>query len=425
MEQFSVFLNVFYYIWLFIKGWWWVFTPIILLGVFWDLFEIYAELKYLKSLEWVLLEVRIPKLILKTPKAMENIFSSLHAIATPMTWFDQTFNGKVQNWLSLEIVGKDGGTHFYIRTLAAYRNFVEAQIYAQYTDAEIHEVKDYVMDIPQTIPDEEYDMWGAEFKLTKEDAYPIRTYEDFEEMVEERRVDPMSSLTEFLAKLKSGEQMWLQFNFRPAPDSWKKEGEELVKQLTGKGEKKKDINKEMMGHLGDIVSGFFDVLTTTTPADPKAQAQKAQKDKKEQSQIAHLSPRQRDIVKEIEENISKLGFYTTVRMMYVAKKDSFFRTNIAGVVGFFKQFNTLDMNGFALNGNTITGARYFFTKSRTFMKKREMFRKYRFRVISSPFVLNTEEIATVCHFPASAVFSPMLPKIEAKRGEPPAGLPLI
>jgi len=98
---------------------------------------------------------------------------------------------------------------------------------------------------------------------------------------------------------------------------------------------------------------------------------------------------------------------------------------MAGVVGFFKQFNTLDMNGFAINSASVTAAGLVLKKTRTFMKKRGMYSKYVHRVASNHFVLNVEELATIFHFPSSATFSPLLPKIEAKRGEPPAGLPLI
>lgn len=409
-------LSIFYS---FLREWWWFFAPIILFFALWSLWGNYIHSKYAQSQEWALLEIKIPKLILKTPKAMENIFSSLHAISTGVSWVDANFKGKVQNSISFEVIGAGGSLHFYIRTLRQFRNFVESQIYSQYSDAEIHEVKDYCMTVPNTIPDNDYDLWGAEMKLAKEDAYPVRTYEHFEEMVEERRTDPISSLTEFLAKLKPGEQIWIQYVLSPASDSWKEDGVKLVNRLLGKVEEKKPVS--VLKILLDIFLGIITVLSA-----PSSEAPKSKKDdKKDKSHIAHMSPGEREIVKEIEENIAKLGFHVAIRFMYVAQKEMFYSHNMAGVVGFFKQFNTLDMNGFAINSASVTAAGLVLKKTRTFMKKRGMYSKYVHRVASNHFVLNVEELATIFHFPSSATFSPLLPKIEAKRGEPPAGLPLI
>jgi hypothetical protein len=39
-------------------------------------------------------------------------------------------------------------------------------------------------------------------------------------------------------------------------------------------------------------------------------------------------------------------------------------------------------------------------------------------------ILNTEELATIYHFPTKMVEAPMVHRIEAKKGEPPAGLPV-
>ena len=40
------------------------------------------------------------------------------------------------------------------------------------------------------------------------------------------------------------------------------------------------------------------------------------------------------------------------------------------------------------------------------------------------FVLNIEELATIYHIPDIGVKSPLLPRVEAKKGEPPVGLPI-
>ena len=38
------------------------------------------------------------------------------------------------------------------------------------------------------------------------------------------------------------------------------------------------------------------------------------------------------------------------------------------------------------------------------------------------FILNTEELATIFHLPGLEVKAPLFPRVEAKKGQPPAGL---
>ena len=38
--------------------------------------------------------------------------------------------------------------------------------------------------------------------------------------------------------------------------------------------------------------------------------------------------------------------------------------------------------------------------------------------------MNTEELATIYHFPSATVKTPMLGRVEAKKGTPPASLPV-
>jgi len=43
---------------------------------------------------------------------------------------------------------------------------------------------------------------------------------------------------------------------------------------------------------------------------------------------------------------------------------------------------------------------------------------------SRPFTFSIEELATVYHFPAEPVKAPLIPKVEARKAEPPIGLPV-
>ena len=65
-------------------------------------------------------------------------------------------------------------------------------------------------------------------------------------------------------------------------------------------------------------------------------------------------------------------------------------------------------------------------------KRRAFYRYYRSRypfsdiyiMKSKPIILNTEELATIYHFPGVTVGAPSMPRLQARRAEPPAGLPV-
>ncbi len=137
-------------------------------------------------------------------------------------------------------------------------------------------------------------------------------------------------------------------------------------------------------------------------------------------------------VEAIENKISKLAFKVCIRFVYVAKKDFFNKANMAAVMGAFKQFNTLDLNAFKGNSEAGTSADQpriipFIKKRREFIRKIAFVHRYINRKMSTntqDFVLNIEELATIYHFPAIMVEAPSLRRLESKKGEPPAGLPI-
>jgi len=43
---------------------------------------------------------------------------------------------------------------------------------------------------------------------------------------------------------------------------------------------------------------------------------------------------------------------------------------------------------------------------------------------SGPFIMNTEELATIYHFPGEVSKTPSLSRISAKKAEPPTNLPI-
>lgn len=409
---------------------WWVITPVALFFIFRELWLDYVRIKYVNSIKWVLLDIRIPKEVQKSPKAMEQIFAGLHGTESKLNFIKKWFRGEVSDRFSLEIIGKGGQVHFLVRTPEKYRNLVEAQIYAQYPDAEIIEVEDYTASLPSKIPSVDYDIWGTELILTKEDAYPIRTYPYFfEEAKEEERIDPLASFSEILSSLSPDENIWIQVLISPVNDKWKDDGEKLVEKLIGK-----KVEPTARGIVLEEARSWYEVTRETLyefffgPSETKGVSKKAEKSL--ENLMLYLTPGQREVVFAIEKNIAKLGFNTLIRFIYWAKSDIFSSTNKAAVIGAFKQFNTQNLNGFKNNKKISPSIDYFFVKRREFYRKIKLLNNYKKRYFplrsffKRSFVFNTEELATIYHIPGKIVEAPAMPRIEAKKGEPPSGLPV-
>ncbi|MBD3282618.1 MAG: hypothetical protein GF387_03385 [Candidatus Portnoybacteria bacterium] len=406
-------------------SYWWIAAPIVLFLILKRLWLNHKRTEFIKDLKWVVLEIRIPRNVVKTPKAMEQFFSGLHVSKKDPDFKEKYFKGMIPTWHSVEIVGKGGNIHFYVRTQEKFRNLVESQIYAQYPQAEISEVPDYMPEMPKGIPNKDYDSLVSELILTKPDAYPIRTYPYFfEEREAEERTDPIAGLFEFLNTLNPGENVWIHILINPTGDEWKEEGEKEVSKILGKEVKKSKkgglIMQETHGWASAIGDGIKELFFG--PSSSSKEAESVQEAKE------YLTPGQKEVVSAIEKNISKLGYKTVIRFTYWAPKDIFSKDRISSVAGFFAQFNTQNLNGFKPS-KAIT------TKFKLFKKRREasqqryltsMFRKRKFpfsKISTRGFVLNTEELATIFHIPTKQVELEKVGKLEAKKSGPPPELP--
>ena len=414
---------------------WWLWLPISLWFIFWELLTNYTRAKYVSELKWIVLELQLPQDTHRSLKAMEQTFAGLHVIGAvwnPKTLFDRfkvwrekVFKGKVADWISLEIVSIGGQIHFYIRCLESHRQVIQAQIYAHYPEAEITEVADYVLELPVQAPNDEYEMTGQELGLTKADAYPIRTYPEFEEehpgKDDAKRTDPLGPVAEAMAALSLGEYLGIQFLIRSADDSWVKKAQAVLDKIFEKPAKpRQDALDKIMGGIEGAIQG----VAGSAPADDKKD-KKDKKDEKKAKTFLEIGVGLQDAVKAIERNLSKFGFQTGIRVVYLARKDRFLKERLGSVLAAFKLFSSLSLNGFkpAFMVEVFKGRNKALY---TFQNKKWLYQRYRYRTFpEKPFILTTEEMATVYHFPDVSIHTPTLPRVESKKGEPPTNLPIV
>lgn len=412
--------------WQVFKNWWWVILPFLLWHPVLFLYRFWRMELWDATIQKVLLEIKMPKEVIKPIKAMEHVFAGFHAIHDVITWREKWIEGQFQLRFALEIVSLGGEIHFYIRVPKRFRDIIESNIYSQYPEAEISEAPDYILNIPSGIPNKDWELWGTDVINTKPDPYPIKTYAKFESEVqpkEEKRIDPLAGLLEGMSVLKPGEQLWVQIVVKPIREQdkdWVGEGREIRDKLARRPEKPKP--KPMIQEAVEIWL-------------PGWSPEEAPKEKELIPPEMKLTPGEREIIAGIEEKITKFGFDCNIRYIYLGKRDVYFGPRARLPYGFFKEVSLENLGGFKPEKRTMTKVKsvffWFLDKRRLYIRKRRIFRYYQRRWTpyfprhGGTFVLNSEELATLFHFPGKIVApAPGVPRIEAKKGEATPGLPV-
>lgn len=402
----------------------------------------YVQQDFISGIDFVLLEIIPPRDVLRSPKAMELFITNALYHFSYKGGKEEYWQGAVWFWFSLELVSIEGQVHFYVRTPTRIRSLIETQMYAQYPQSQVRAVEDYTLAIDEITPTSAWNGWGCEFGLLKPEAYPIRTYIDYgldENPKEEYKVDPISPVIELFGSLEKGEQAWLQIIVTPSKKTYHTHGTWFGKH---------DWVMESRKTLERILLPY-----TSKREDPGAGLVKL-------ARIEVRVPKHLDnVVKRINDKTNKIGFDTGIRLMYVAKKEKFpvgQRTNNSRNVRLIlRQYQNPDANGFD-RINSAQGDRYsgiFTASAKTVMLlANRMLHEYRERAFfhlplrhhifsqhtvpwplsgivkayihHKTFVLNTEELATLWHFPGQILKVPTLERIESKEASPPTNLPV-
>jgi len=416
--------------------WFWSLVGTVLFGtIAWKLWLHYIRQNFISGIDWILLEIVPPRDVIRSPKSMELFITNALYHFSVKGGREEYWQGAVWFWFSLEIVSIDGQVHFYIRTPSRLKEFIETQMYAQYPQSQVKVVDDYTFGVDEITPKSAWNLWGCEFKLSKKEAYPIKTYVDYgldKDPKEEFKVDPISPVIELFGSLQKGEQMWLQIVITPSKKKFKTKGTWF---------KHHDWIKESENELEKIIYPYTKFETRATDGSilksgrpPDFLAAKAEA---------------------VQNKISKLGFDAGIRACYVAKKEDFKYNSRKNLRLIFRQYENPNLNGFSRFNSTQADAYggYFLASPKTIMMLgNRMLHEYRNRTFFHPplrhklfnkntifwpismwlkpyfhseiFVLNTEEIATIWHFPGQILKVPTLERIESKEASPPTNLPI-
>ena len=367
-----------------------VYVSIIGIGIlWWMIIKNNRSISQTDDKKYILLEILVPKNNEKGPLAAESMFASMHGI------FQEAIES--QEKLSFEIASKGKFIIFYAHIPAHLKDFIEGQIYSQYPTVEISEVKDYASVVMRD-PNQKA-IVGTELKLNKDYVFPIKTFLNFE-------VDPLSSITGMLSKIEEGEQLWIQIIVQPIADDWQDRGVKYVKSVkeTGKGpeslEFKKELKKRLSSLSKDLAQSAKGVFASSSDSASKDSGGK---------DIVLPGPVEAAL-SGINEKITKLGFLTTIRIVCISNDEELSKNKLNGLVGAFKQFNTVNLNGFGI---------------KEILSGQEILEEYILRKTNvNAFVLNIEELASIYHLPNISVETPLISWAGSKKSEPPSNLPI-
>ena len=439
---------------IFWRSWWWIFPPMIFFFPFRFMYKWWIQWEmWYPSNKWILLKIVPPKEVMNTFKAMEDAYNILFGIHDSPNWREQWCEGELTggpHWLSWEITSIGGRIAFYVRCLEPQRGLIEDTLYSHFPEIEIELVEDYTQKVPQDVPNKDWDLYSEDYTVIRDQALPFKTYPVFFEerpeaaAAEDIRIDPLDSMLEAMSRLNPSEQLWFQIVTAPVLPgdhrfNWVEEGKALINEIAQRPSDEKPKQKSIFRNMIDIlVFGKTEEAKEEKPTDFLSAPELT------------LVSGEREKIKAIENKISKPGFKTWMRIVYLRKrKEPYFIGNYKIIRSYFNHFVHSDWNGLVFWGPTRTRIHYWATARRLYLRKRKNFRNYVARLPSlfprtmdgepmfekglvgrSPglrgtTMLSSEELATIYHFPAkiSSVIAPALLPIEAKKAGPPVGLP--
>lgn len=289
---------------------------------------------------------------------MEQLLSSLNSIYSKkikqrLLW---------QDYISFEYVSDGKEIAFYVMTPKKYKVLVEKQITSYYSDALVEEVQEVNIFKDKKI------VKAANLKLKKPYYYPIKTYTKLE-------TDPINAITNSLSKLWEDEAATIQIILKPVEDSWR--------------DKVNKIDERIQKGLWVIpwnpltwLSFIFDALFWDNSKDKKPEDKKD--DNEEEGKWM------------IKEKWKKAGYDVKIRVVCTGQDDSLVENELKNIISSFYQFRSPWFNSFKRD----------LVSFEPLVIRNYIFRYFAYTGIPFfPFkrkqILNTEEIASIFHFPHS------------------------
>jgi hypothetical protein len=349
--------------------------------------------------EWVMFKVMVPKEKHAEEDDQRKNFQEMLAVIEPFyaslnSIFDSSIAAKMkgQQHISLEIVAKKGLIFFYVGCPKSISDSVMRNLQSQYSQAEVTLDTDYSI-----FPNKPLAVDTLSLNLIRRYIFPLKTYKILEE-------DPLNAITNSLSKLAEDESAGVQLLIRPTNGIWRVNVERAAYNIQhGKSRisySNSNAVRASETFFNFIGSAFNSVKSNG--ADEKSEYYDPSNPK--------LTPMQEAQVKLLGEKAAKIGFDCQIRIVAVAPTKEAARQITKNVASAYSQLNSPDSNGFS---ELIPP------------KKSAEIANYVFRTFGTgpKLILNTEELASVFHFPNRYVDTPNISWLLARKEAPPSNLP--
>lgn len=346
--------------------------------------------KYLKSYlvkranDLVILEVKVPKKFerqeyenLKTVADItsysEQFFASLSGL------YEGGFKGlfKSQPVISFELVSKDKEIIFFVGTPRSHADLIEKQIQSFYPNASVEPSSEF------RIFKEGLEVSCAAVSTARSFVFPIKTFREFE-------YDSISTITNSLSKIGEGSRAAVQILVRPTSQGWRGQLDWMLRRI--QEGKSIPLGVSWYNKLGYFLGQF--ASSSAKGDDP----------------LKRTTPIQEETLKLLTQKGSKTGFEVQIKILSMAKTKLEADSNLKNIFNGLSQFSAPDRNGFKLYPTSDKNTFLTHYILRSFLGYRKM-------------ILNSEELASIYHFPSENLDTPGIRWFMAKRAPVSATLP--
>ena len=390
-----------------------IWIPVVAVSGGWKAWVWYNRSRFIASKKPMLLEMKIPRELVRSPRAMENALTHLWLDQGETTYFHRIWMGQVRPFFSFEICSFGGDVRFFVWTWASHRAVVEATLYAQYPDIELIEVEDYAMKF--NYDPAKHSLYCTDWRYEpRNDAYPIRTYVEFEldkDPKEEYKIDPFAQVIEFLSSMKPTETIWIQIIITVSKDVRRKPGGAWW---------------ETESRYSALMREAIDTIRKDSVGDLEKPGERWR------GSVRIQQYRQTEQIKTIDRNMGKHPFNVGMRGIYIADPATFNSPAFFTLRWIWRPFGNAQYlnqlrprrwhNPFDYPYQDIWDIRWDMHSRRFLDAYRRRGHFYAPHVLPHN-MMSTEVIASIWHPPSTSIASPGLARIPAKKASPPPNLP--